>query len=268
VDERQDRQALHGLAPLLLTDQDPTSVLQRVLELVEQVMPDGAAVSLTVTPGQRSAAAASTREPAPFLEEAQYRSGSGPGLDCALGGEVVEITDTRAERRWPDFVPALLSHGVRSLLAVPVPATPFPAALNVYAPQAGAFTQEHRRAAAEFAPWAAVVVTSLHARQDALDQAENLQLAMQARATIEQAKGMLIERHKVTPEQAFRTLTELSMRTNRKLRDLAEQLVLTGDADPEVLSAPPSAAAGDRGDDGATNDGATNDGATTRRDAR
>ena len=52
---------------------------------------------------------------------------------------------------------------------------------------------------------------------------------MQFRSVIEQGKGILIERHKVTADQAFRLLAEASMRSNRKLRDIAENLVLTGD---------------------------------------
>jgi hypothetical protein len=82
---------------------------------------------------------------------------------------------------------------------------------------------------AEFAAYAAVALTNLDALQDARDQAENLRAAMESRAAIEQAKGILIERHRLTPDQAFRLLAEASMRTNRKVRDLAEDLVRTGE---------------------------------------
>jgi len=52
---------------------------------------------------------------------------------------------------------------------------------------------------------------------------------------VEQAKGVLMERHKLTAELAFRLLAEASMHANRKLRDVAEHLVLTG----ELTLAPP-----------------------------
>jgi AmiR/NasT family two-component response regulator len=52
---------------------------------------------------------------------------------------------------------------------------------------------------------------------------------METRAVIDQAKGILMERHKLTPDQAFQLLAKASMATNRKLRDLAEALVQTGE---------------------------------------
>ena len=62
--------------------------------------------------------------------------------------------------------------------------------------------------------------------------AENLQRAMEFRSVIEQAKGILMERHKLTADQAFRLLAEASMHTNRRVRDLALNLVLTGELPP------------------------------------
>jgi AmiR/NasT family two-component response regulator len=68
--------------------------------------------------------------------------------------------------------------------------------------------------------------------QDARELAENLQRAMEFRSVIEQAKGILMERHKLTADQAFRLLAEASMHTNRRVRDLAVNLVLTGELSP------------------------------------
>jgi GAF domain-containing protein len=95
-------------------------------------------------------------------------------------------------------------------------------------------TDQHRNALAQFAAYAAVALSNVDALQDAQEQAEHLRLAMGSRAAIEQAEGILIERHRLTPEQAFRLLAEASMHTNRKVRDLAEHLVLTGELPPLV----------------------------------
>ena len=48
--------------------------------------------------------------------------------------------------------------------------------------------------------------------------ADNLQAALETRAVIDQAKGILMERHKLTADQAFQLLARISMTTNRKLR--------------------------------------------------
>ena len=59
--------------------------------------------------------------------------------------------------------------------------------------------------------------------------ADNLQAALESRAVIDQAKGVLIERYKLTPDQAFQLLAQASMNANRKVRDIADELVRTGE---------------------------------------
>jgi len=113
-----------------------------------------------------------------------------------------------------------------------VPAAQLAAALNVYARSAQAFSDDDRRTVVEFASYAGVVLTNMDTLQDAREAAENLRRALASRAVIEQAKGILIERHKLTAGQAFRLLAEASMHQNRRLRDIAEDLVLTGELGP------------------------------------
>jgi AmiR/NasT family two-component response regulator len=83
--------------------------------------------------------------------------------------------------------------------------------------------------ATRFAPYAAVAAGNLWLYQSARDMAGNLQTALESRAVIDQAKGILMERHKLTADQAFQTLAQASMRANRKLRDIADHLVATGE---------------------------------------
>ncbi|MFW3172848.1 ANTAR domain-containing protein [Geodermatophilus sp. CPCC 206100] len=226
------REALDELARLVLADESLQSVLERVVGLVRRVMPAGAEVSITVLRDQRPTTAASTGELALHLDEAQYGQGYGPCMDAALSGQFVEVTDGRTETRWPEYMTTFLRSGALSSLAAPVPAAQLAACLNVYSPAAAALTDQHRQAVADFAAYAAVALSNIDALQDARDQAEHLRTAMESRAAIEQAKGILMERHKVTADQAFRLLAGASMRANRKVRDLAEDLVLTGELSP------------------------------------
>ncbi|MGK5115705.1 MULTISPECIES: ANTAR domain-containing protein [unclassified Geodermatophilus] len=221
--------ALGELHRLLLAEESPQSVLQRVVDLVRRAMPEGAEASITLVRGDRPTTAAATGPMAAELDELQYAQGHGPCLDAAVGGHLVEIADARAESRWPAYVPALLDRGALSSIAVPVPVAHLTAGLNVYAPSAGAFTDDARRAATEFAAYAGVVLTNIDTLQDARELAAHLQSAMEFRSVIEQAKGILIERHKLTPDQAFRMLADASMHSNRKARDVAEDLVRTGE---------------------------------------
>jgi len=58
--------------------------------------------------------------------------------------------------------------------------------------------------------------------------ADDLQTALESRAVIDQAKGILIERFELTADQAFEATAQVSMRTNTKVTDIAESLVRTG----------------------------------------
>ena len=89
--------------------------------------------------------------------------------------------------------------------------------------------------ALRFGPYAGVALSNIHAYTSARDLAAHMQTALESRAVIDQAKGILMERYKLTADQAFRLLAQSSMRTNTKVREMAEGLVLTGDlpgADP------------------------------------
>ena len=176
------------------------------------------------------------RSSPPPARSALYERGYGPCLETALGGQFTEIADARTEDRWPGYVPAFLARGALSALAAPVPAAHPTAALNDYARTPQAFTDEDRSALVEFAAHAGATLTNMDPLQDARDLAENLHKAMDFRSVIEQAKGILIERHRLTADQAFRLLADASMHTNRKVRHVAEHLVLTGE-----LTLPPPA---------------------------
>ena len=230
------RAALDDLAQLLLDEHTTPSVLQRIVVLVQRSMPADVEVSITLIRDDQPTTAAFTGELADVLDETQYERGHGPCLDAAFGAVLTEIADATSEDRWPDYVPALLERGAMSALAAPVPAAHLTAALNVYARTPQAFTDDDRSTLTQFAAYAGAALTNMDALQDAQDLAENLQKAMVFRSVIEQAKGILIERHKLTADQAFRLLADASMHTNRKVRDVADDLVLTG----ELPGAPPA----------------------------
>jgi GAF domain-containing protein len=223
------RAALDDLGQLRLDEHTTPSVLQRIVDLVQQSMPAGAEVSITLIRDDQPTTAAFTGRLADILDETQYEQGHGPCLEAALSGLLTEIADATTEDRWPDYIPVFLQHDALSALAAPVPAAHPIAALNVYARTARAFTDDDRSALVQFAAYAGAALTNMDALEDARDLAENLRKAMLFRSVIEQAKGILMERHRLTPDQAFRLLADASMHTNRRVRDIAQDLVLTGE---------------------------------------
>jgi GAF domain-containing protein len=223
------REALEQLGRLSLREQSVDALLQRVVDLSKSVLPGDPEASILVMIKDRPTTAVSTGDLALKLDETQYAEGHGPCMHAARTGEITEITDTRTEQRWPDYARQAAEYGNLSSLSIPLGIDEdMVGALNIYARRADAFDPASRSAATEFGPFAAVALGNIHAYSTARELADNLQVALESRAIIDQAKGILMERHKVTAEQAFEVLAQASMRGNIKLRDVADQLVHTG----------------------------------------
>jgi GAF domain-containing protein len=225
-------EALERLGRLSLRELSMDSLLQTVAELARTVMPGNPEASVTLLVKDKPSTVVSTGQFAVDLDETQYERGHGPCLHAARTGELTEITDTRADTRWRDYAQRAAEAGNLSSLSVPLAIDKdeqVSGALNLYARKPDAFDEDSRAAAQSFGPHAAVAAGNLYAYQSARDMADNLQAALESRAVIDQAKGILIERHKLTPDQAFQLLGQVSMNTNRKVRDVADQLVHTGE---------------------------------------
>jgi len=224
-------EALERLGRLPLRELSMDSLLQTVADLTKTVMPGNPEASVCLLIKDHPTTVVSTGQLATELDETQYERGHGPCLHAARTGEMILIADTRAEDRWPDYTPRAVEHGNLSSLSVPLGIDPdeqITGALNIYARRPEAFDEVSRSVATRFAPYAAVAAGNLYAYQSARDLAGNLQTALESRAVIDQAKGILIERYRLTPDQAFQLLARASMTGNRKVRDIADDLVRTG----------------------------------------
>jgi GAF domain-containing protein len=225
-------QALELLGRLSLRELSMDRLLQTVADLTKTVMPGNPEASVLLLVKDRPTTVVSTGALATELDETQYAEGHGPCLHAARTGEVTEIADTRADDRWPDYTPRAAERGNLSSLSIPLAIDrdeQVTGALNIYARRPDAFDEDSRSVATRFGPYAAVAAGNLYAYESARDMADHLQTALESRAVIDQAKGILMERHKITADQAFQLLAETSMHRNRKLRDVAGDLVHTGE---------------------------------------
>jgi transcriptional regulator with GAF, ATPase, and Fis domain len=159
----------------------------------------------------------------PEIDQAQYDAGRGPCLDAARDGTPRRVSGSSMDwERWPEFLHAATSHGINSTLSLPVVVAKRPiGALNFYAERPDHFDDTLAQVADGFAAQAAIVA----AYCDKADLAEHLQKAMESRAAIEQAKGVIMATMGIGPDAAFTVLREQSQQENRKLRDIAVELV-------------------------------------------
>jgi GAF domain-containing protein len=217
------------LAGIVLAGRALGEVLGEVVGIARRALPGSEATSITLIRDERTFTAAYDGQLAMDADELQYERGYGPCLDAGRAGSLFVISDMRTETRWPDYARHAAELGVRSSLSVPLPfqgATI--GALNNYARTPDAFGDADVRLGEEVAAFVAIAVGNAEAADRATSDVTNMRQAMASRSVIEQAKGILMERYKVTAEQAFTLLTHASQRSNVKLRDIAEELVTTG----------------------------------------
>ncbi|SNS21459.1 ANTAR domain-containing protein [Geodermatophilus saharensis] len=218
-----------GLIPL---DRPLPLLLEQVADLAADVLGGRPALSVTVVGADSPRTVGTSSQVAAALDEVQYTAGEGPCVHAARTGEVAVVADTEREERWPGLATAAAAAGLRGVVSMPLPSPrPVAGGLNLYL-QLPLGAGGARERAERFAHHAAVPVANgqLHARSVQL--AQNLQAALESRAVIDQAKGILIERYRLTASQAFDALARVSNETNTKVRDLAAHLVDTGEFPP------------------------------------
>lgn len=169
----------------------------------------------------------------------QHHTGEGPCLDAITQGTIVYADDLHADARWPAFGPQAAARGMRSLLAVPLSADGPLGALNLYAQYSSAFGVLDRARAVLLAAIAAVAFTSAQTHEDEDRRSANLHAALTTREMIGQAQGILMERERVTADQAFAILRRASQHLNIKLREVAQSLVETGEPPDTGDAGPP-----------------------------
>ena len=231
-----------ALARVVLVDRDFVEILTEIIGVARRSMPGTEAISITLIRGEKAYTAAYDGALALEADELQYERGYGPCMDAARAGQLFVVDDMRQEDRWPDYAQHAAGAGVGSSLSVPLP---FQAstigALNSYATHPRAFAAEDVALGEEIAAWVALAVSTADAAARTVQELTQMRTAMVSRASIEQAKGILMERHRITADQAFTLLTHASQHTNTKLREVAEELVRTGWLPGAVVEEPAEA---------------------------
>lgn len=156
------------------------------------------------------------------IDAGQYSLGVGPCLLAMRGpDEFVESADLEHDERFEPFGKQAAQDNCRSVLAHRLYVDSHTlGSLNLYATEAHAFDHEDRRRSFVLAGLASLALAVAELEFDA----EGLREAIESRDVIGQAKGVLMERHSMTADDAFEQLREESQRRNIRLRLLAEQL--------------------------------------------
>jgi hypothetical protein len=204
------------------------SALHEVVHVAQAAMPGAPEVSATLLVADSVSARAYTGELAVALDEVQYTVHSGPALDAIATGQLLQVDDMARETRWVDFATAANACGVSSAISVPISAGAEPrvsAALSVYSTRPHAFGPNSLAIATGFARYAESTVLNAHEHETCRELARHLAAALATRPIIDQAKGIVMRDRACTAEEAFELLVAASQRSNRKLRDVARDVV-------------------------------------------
>ncbi|HXT45185.1 MAG TPA: GAF and ANTAR domain-containing protein [Pseudonocardiaceae bacterium] len=215
---------LSDLARNLHREESVQHTLSGIVRAVVDNVPGAQFAGISVVEARRKVTTqAWSDEIVSVCDRVQYETGQGPCLDSVYEEQTVRLSDMRAEQRWPEFTRRAVEHGIGSMLSLQLYVSGDNlGALNLYSSAPDAFNDESEHVGLLLASHAAVAMASAQ-------REEHLLRAMETRDLIGQAKGILMERYKITANQALSLLIRASQNTNVKLRDVANHLTDTGE---------------------------------------
>ena len=207
--------------------------LDHVVRVAAEVVTPAVACGLTMRRDGGAFTVASSGDLAAKGDEIQYGADEGPCLEALRRGRVVEVDDLRADRRWRRYREHALRLGIASSLSLPMTVDrETVGALNLYATEPGAFTEKARRNAVAFADQGTAALAIILRQADQALLHQQLTDAMASRSVIDQALGVLMGQQRCTATEAFALLRQASQHRNRKLRDVAVEIItqVTGES--------------------------------------
>jgi GAF domain-containing protein len=227
ADLRQLTQTFVDLADTLVDEFDVIELLHVLAgRCVDLLGVDAAGVMLADSHGQLRVTAASS-ERARLLELFELQSDEGPCLDAFRTGRQVSYVDLgNGTAPWPVFAPHMRAEGFWSVHAVPMRLRrQVIGALNLFGQLPVQLPAENVRIAQAFADIATIAILQERLVKEREVLAAQLQTALDSRVVIEQAKGVLAERLGFDMDTAFSTLRDAARRANRRLSDVARDVV-------------------------------------------
>jgi len=218
--------SLEELSTFLVTDQSSDDTLTRVALLALEAVPPAVFAGITMMVDGRPTTQTFTDPTCPEIDHAQYESGHGPCLDAFRNGTKIVVDSLELDDRYPEFAASAMAHGLRSTLSLPMlTGGNSLGALNFYSDSDGAFGETEAEIGRLFAAQATVVLVNAQAYWGARLQSEHLAQALVGREVIDMAKGIIMNAMGCGPEEAFDTLVKQSQQENRKLREVAAEIV-------------------------------------------
>jgi GAF domain-containing protein len=220
------RRAMEQLGELRFGATAIDDAMDRIVHTTHRIFDvDGAGLMLVDSEQQLRSVAVSD-ERFRDLEKLQIDHDEGPCTAAFEDKELVCVEDLAAQSRWPLFSPAAVDLGVRAVLASPIPYNQQAiGVVGIISQDRRPWSPEGELALLAFTDLAALLIASMLQAQHQGDLATQLQGALNSRALIEQAKGVLVAQQRVSAQDAYRQLRDQARRERRKLAEVAAAVV-------------------------------------------
>lgn len=224
------------LADSLVADFDIADVLDMLVERATELLGVSAAGVILLDPTGKLEVLASSSPRAQLLELFVAQTENGPCVDCVRSGTPVTCADMESQAwRWPRFAAAAHECGFRAVHAVPMRLRKQTiGVLTLLGTEAGALDDDHVRLGQALADVATIAILQHRALEHSERLAGQLQLALNTRVVIEQAKGVLAERGGISVEEAFTRLRDYARAHKQRLTELA-RAVIAGTVDLDTV---------------------------------
>jgi GAF domain-containing protein len=220
------RHALHELGRLRFGEMRVEEAMHQVVQTTHAIFSvDGAGLMLADAEHQlRNAAVSDDR--VRHLEELQIEHSEGPCITAFDDKVLVNAPDLVTDLRWPAFSRAAADRGVRAVLASPIPYNQDAiGVVAVLSQQEHPWTPEAELALLAFTDLAALLIASMMMSEQQSELAQQLQGALNSRAVIEQAKGVLIGQRGLSAQAAYEQIRARARAERRKVTAVAAELV-------------------------------------------
>jgi GAF domain-containing protein len=221
--------SLSEIARILFSAGSVPNTLAQVVEVAVQTIEGCDFAGIFMLEGDSVVTPVLTDPLVEVIDTLQHQTAEGPCLDAIAEGIMVYADDLVNDARWPKFGPRAAEQGVRSALALPLASNGTNGAVNLYAHYPAAFGVVDRAKGVILSSLADVALSAARSIEYEERRIDNLHSALSSREVIGQAQGILMERERITADQAFDILRRASQFLNLKLREVAQTLVDTGE---------------------------------------
>jgi GAF domain-containing protein len=218
--------ALTELGKLRFGDMRVEDAMHEIVRTTHTIFDvDGAGLMLADAEHQLRNVAVSDERLA-HLEELQVRHQEGPCIAAFEGKELVGAEDLAHDRRWPAFSQAAVARGVRAVLASPLPYNQDAVGVvAVLSEKTRPWSPEGELALLAFTDLAALMIASMMQGQQQSELALQLQGALDTRAVIEQAKGVLMGQRGLSAQAAYEQIRAQARAQRRKIAAVSADVV-------------------------------------------